>query len=66
MWNAQSHSICRKCTVVAFNLPSYTPLAVRAAKTMVLTNQDVSLKAWNKLERQIFASLFKTADQREA
>src|SRR5450755_2929060 len=23
MCNAQSHSICRKCTVVAFNLPSY-------------------------------------------
>ena len=32
---------------------------------MVLTNQDISLQSSNKLERQIFASLFSTADQKE-
>jgi enoyl-CoA hydratase/carnithine racemase len=41
------------------------PLALRAAKTMALTNQDISLQASNRLERQIFASLFGTADQKE-
>jgi enoyl-CoA hydratase len=32
---------------------------------MMLTNQDISLQASNKLERQIFSSLFGTADQKE-
>lgn len=50
---------------IATSIANTAPLAVRAAKTMLLTNQDISLQSSNKLERQIFASLFNTADQKE-
>ena len=50
---------------VATSIANIAPLAVRAAKTMVLTNPDLSLQASNKLEKQIFSSLFGTADQKE-
>jgi enoyl-CoA hydratase len=54
-----------RVNVIATSIVNIAPLAVRAAKTMVLTNRDMSLQASNKLERQVFASLFSTADQKE-
>jgi len=50
---------------VATSIANIAPLAVRASKTLLLTNPDLSLQASNKLERQIFSSLFGTADQKE-
>ena len=54
-----------RVNAVATTIANIAPLAVRAAKTMVLTNPDLSLQASNKLERQTFSSLFGTADQKE-
>lgn len=57
--------LLERVNAVAISIANIAPLAVRAAKTMVLTNPDLSLQASNKLERQIFSSLFGTADQKE-
>jgi enoyl-CoA hydratase len=54
-----------KVYAVAESIASIAPLAVRAAKTMTLTNPDLTLPASNRLERQLFSSLFGTADQKE-
>jgi enoyl-CoA hydratase len=54
-----------RVNAIAISIANIAPLAIRAAKTMLLTNPDLSLQASNKLERQIFSSLFGTADQQE-
>ena len=51
--------------VVATSIAKSAPLAVRAVKLLALTNRDLSLQDSNTLERQAFASLFNTADQKE-
>jgi enoyl-CoA hydratase len=57
--------LSERVSAIAASIADNAPLAVRAAKTMVLANQDISLQASNKLERQIFSSLFGTADRKE-
>ena len=57
--------LLERVDAVATSIANIASLAVRAAKTMVLTNPDLSLQASNKLERQIFSSLFDTADHKE-
>ena len=50
---------------VAESIAAGAPLAIRAIKTLALANRDQTLPASNLLERQIFAALFGTADQKE-
>jgi enoyl-CoA hydratase len=54
-----------RVNTIATSIANNAPLAVRAAKTLVLASHDLSLQSSNALERQIFASLFSTADQKE-
>ena len=54
-----------RVNAIATSIASAAPLAVRASKRMVIANRDISLQASNELERQIFSSLFNTADQKE-
>lgn len=50
---------------IATSIANGAPLAVRASKKMAIANRDISLQASNELERQVFSSLFNTADQKE-
>jgi enoyl-CoA hydratase len=50
---------------VAETLAAGAPLAIRGLKTLLQANREAPLAASNLLERQIFASLFGTADQKE-
>lgn len=53
------------CREVAAKIASRGPLAVAQAKRAILHGMDLSLPAANELERQAFAALFPTEDQRE-
>jgi enoyl-CoA hydratase/carnithine racemase len=57
--------LMERVRVVATNIAKIAPLAVRAVKMLALANRDLSLQYSNALERQTFASLFNTADQKE-
>ncbi|HEY5241859.1 MAG TPA: enoyl-CoA hydratase-related protein, partial [Polyangiaceae bacterium] len=50
---------------VANKIAAKGPLAVAAAKRVILRGADVPLPTANELEATAFASLFGTADQRE-
>jgi enoyl-CoA hydratase len=50
---------------VASKIASKAPLAVAAAKRVILRGADVALSTANELEATAFAALFGTADQRE-
>lgn len=50
---------------MAESIAAGAPLAIRALKRLAVANRDQTLAASNLLERQIFASLFGTADQVE-
>jgi len=50
---------------VAAGIAKTAPLAVRAVKALALANRDLPLQYSNALERQAFAALFNTADQKE-
>ncbi len=54
-----------RASMVATSVAKIAPLAVRAVKMLALANRDLSLQNSNTLERQAFASLFNTADQKE-
>jgi enoyl-CoA hydratase len=54
-----------RASAVATTIVKIAPLAVRAVKMLTLANRDLSLQDSNALERQTFASLFGTADQKE-
>jgi enoyl-CoA hydratase len=53
------------CKTVAEKIASRGPLAVAQAKRAILNGMDLSLTNANELERQAFAALFPTDDQRE-
>lgn len=57
--------LMERVSVVAASIAKTAPLAVRAVKTLALANRDLSLQDSNALERETFASLFGTADQKE-
>jgi enoyl-CoA hydratase len=57
--------LLERVNVIASIIANIAPLAIQAAKTMLLTNRDLTLQASNKLESQLFSSLFGTADQKE-
>jgi enoyl-CoA hydratase len=57
--------LMEQVSVIAASIANIAPLAVRAVKMLALTNRDLSLQNSNTLERQAFASLFNTADQKE-
>jgi enoyl-CoA hydratase len=57
--------LMERVRVIATNIAKIAPLAVRAVKMLALANRDLSLQYSNALERQAFASLFNTADQKE-
>jgi enoyl-CoA hydratase len=57
--------LMERVSVVAASIAKMAPLAVRAVKALALANRDLSLQDSNALERQTFASLFGTADQKE-
>jgi len=57
--------LLNRVNVVAATIARIAPLAVRAAKMLILANRDLPLQDSNTLERQAFASLFNTADQKE-
>jgi enoyl-CoA hydratase len=52
----------RKC---AEKIASKGPLAVAASRTAVRQSQELSLAAGNRLEQELFALLFASADQKE-
>jgi enoyl-CoA hydratase len=54
-----------KVLEAARKIASMGPLAVAAAKRVLLRGEDVPLPAANELEATAFASLFGSADQRE-
>lgn len=53
------------CQEVAQKITAKAPLAVSQAKKMIVASADLPLAAANNLERQAFASLFGTSDQKE-
>jgi len=53
------------CQEVAQKITAKAPLAVSQAKKMIVASADLPLAAANNLERQAFASLFGTNDQKE-
>jgi enoyl-CoA hydratase len=53
------------CREIALKIASRGPLAVAQAKRAILHGMDLSLTNANELERQAFAALFPTDDQRE-
>jgi enoyl-CoA hydratase len=53
------------CRDIALKIASRSPVAVGQAKRTILAGMDLSLGPANELERQAFASLFPTDDQRE-
>jgi enoyl-CoA hydratase len=53
------------CREIAMKIASRGPLAVAQAKRAILNGMDLSLTNANELERQAFAALFPTDDQRE-
>jgi enoyl-CoA hydratase len=57
--------LLNRVNAVATTVANIAPLAVRAVKMLALANRDLSLQNSNTLERQAFASLFNTADQKE-
>ncbi len=50
---------------MAQKITAKAPLAVSQAKKMIVAGADLPLAAANALERQAFASLFGTNDQKE-
>ena len=54
-----------KATEVAKKIASRGPLAIAQAKRVIEHGADLSLSAANELERQAFAGLFGSADQKE-
>ncbi|MBV8864723.1 MAG: enoyl-CoA hydratase/isomerase family protein [Acidobacteriaceae bacterium] len=55
-----------KAQATAETMTANPPLAVRSLKQMILANRSLSLSDSNALERQAFAFLFGTTDQKEA
>jgi enoyl-CoA hydratase/carnithine racemase len=49
----------------AAKIASKAPLAVSASKRALRRAEELSLRAGNELERELFAALFATADQKE-
>lgn len=61
----ESEKLLSHCQEVAKKIANAAPLAVSQAKKMLVAGADLSIAASNMLERQTFATLFSTSDQKE-